>query len=286
MRLRRAKRAAFERRKDPLEVVLPNAGTGVPDLELGHRAAVGDDEIDASLRGELDRVRQEVDQHLTQPLFVGVDHRRQVGRPLEDEIDLLCLRLQAEHADQLIEEFAERHLVARKIKAARFDLGDVQDAVDQPRQVIGAALDHPDLPARFGEQAVVLVEQLRVARDGVERRAQLVAEADHVAAFRKVGCFGRFLRALQLGVGLLVRLDFLHQQRGLPPGLGLRGLPALPRQHEQPHHDADDDRERKEHFPQHVGDAVRVHAGLRQNLQVDQPQRQADETCREQESKK
>ena len=105
----------------------------------------------------------------------------------------------------------------------------------------------------FGGEAGILLQQLRVAGDGVQRRAQFVAQAHHIAALGEVGRFGDFLGALQFGVGALVRVDFLDQQRGLPPRFRLRRAPALLRQHEQPRHHADDDGQREEHLPQHVG---------------------------------
>ena len=78
------------------------------------------------------------------------------------------------------------------------------------------------------------------------------AEADDVAALGKIGGFGDFLGALQFGVGALVSVNFLDQQRGLPPGFRFRRAPALLRQHEQPCDHADDDGQREEHLPEHV----------------------------------
>ena len=106
--------------------------------------------------------------------------------------------------------------------------------------MIGAAADHADLVARLGVERRILLQQLRVAGDRVQRRAQLVAEAHDIAALGEVGGFGDLLGALQLGVGALVRVDFLDQQRGLAPRLGFRGAAALLRQHEQPRDHADD----------------------------------------------
>ena len=253
LRLRDAERAALERRKDAFEVAGLDSRAGVDHFELGDGAAVMHDELHAAALRELDGVRQQVDQDLAQALLVGVDHDRQDRRPLEDEIDALGGGLQAEHADQLIEKLAEADFVARQIQPAGLDLGDVENAVDQPGQMVGAAADHPHLIARFWQQARILLQQLGVATDRVQRRAQFMAQADDVAALGEIGRFGDFLGALQFGVGALVRVDFLDQQRGLPQGFGLRGAAALLRQHEQPRHHADDDAQREEHLPQHVG---------------------------------
>ena len=211
------------------------------------------DELHAAGLREFDGVRQQIDQDLAQPLFVGIDHDGQHRRPLEDEIDALGGGLQAEHADELIEEFAQANLVARQIQPAGLDLRDIENAVDQPGQMIGAAADHAHLVARLGLQARVLLQQLGVAGDGIQRRAQFMAQSDDISALREIGGLGDLLGALQFGVGALVRVDFLDQQRGLPPGFRFRRAPALLRQHEQPRDDADDDGQREEHLPEHVG---------------------------------
>ncbi len=62
----------------------------------------------------------------------------------------LARGLEPEHADELIEEFAKPHFVARQIQPPRLDLGNIQNAVDQAGEVIGAAADDADLVARLG----------------------------------------------------------------------------------------------------------------------------------------
>ncbi len=104
-----------------------------------------------------------------------------------------------------------------------------------------------------------------------------MAQADDIAALGEVGGFGDLLGALELGVGALVRVDLLDQQRGLPPRLGLCGAAALLRQHEQPGDHADDDAEREEHLPQHVGDEHVLAMHARRGLEIDQPEHQRDE---------
>ena len=143
--------------------------------------------------------------------------------------------------------------------------------------MVGAAPDHAHLVARLGGKAGILFQQLRIARDGVQRRAQFVTQADHIAALGEVGGFSDFLGTLKLGVGALMRVDFLNQERGLPPRFRLRRATALLSQHEQPRHHADDDGEREEHLPEHVGQKEIVHRNRRRRLQVDQPERQPDQ---------
>ena len=110
--LRNAECAALERGEDALEIVGLDSWPGVGHLEFGDRAAVVHDELHAARLREFDRVRQQVDQDLAQPLLVGVDHDRQHRRPLEHEVDAFCRGLQAEHADQLVEKIAQPDFVA------------------------------------------------------------------------------------------------------------------------------------------------------------------------------
>ena len=67
--------------------------------------------------------------------------------------------------------------------------------------MLGAAPDDADAVAAWSRDVVVPLQQLRVTEDGVERRAELVAHAHHVAALGEVGGLGRLLGLLQLGVG-------------------------------------------------------------------------------------
>ena len=75
--------------------------------------------------------------------------------------------------------------------------------------MLGAAADHLDRVDPARRHVGVALEQLRIAEDGVERRAQLVAQADDVPALRLAGGFRHLLGLLQLGVGALVRLDLV-----------------------------------------------------------------------------
>ena len=68
--------------------------------------------------------------------------------------------------------------MAVDLELAGLDLRDVEQALDQPGQMLAAALDRPRrvLDERWSPILVVL-EQLGIAEDRVERRPQLVADA-------------------------------------------------------------------------------------------------------------
>ena len=109
-------------------------------------------------------------------------------------------------------------------------------------------------PCRAGGNVGIALQELGVAQDGVERRAQLVGEADHVAALGEIGGLGHVLGALQRRVRPPVRLDFLEQESGLPPGFLLGDAAALARQNEKPSQDARYDEQDREGGPERVVD--------------------------------
>ena len=118
--------------------------------------------------------------------------------------------------------------------------------------MLAPAPDHVHRLLAVWRHTRVLTHELRVAQDGVERRADLVADGADVAALGLVGLVGAqagFLglllrglghaaRGLQGFVGLAVQLDLAHQQARLAVGFLLRHLAALVRQHQPPSHDA------------------------------------------------
>ena len=75
-----------------------------------------------------------------------------------------------------------------------------------------------------------------MAKNGVERRAQFVAQSDELAALCFVGCLRCLFGLLQLGVGTFVRLNLVHHQevgsKWRVSSSATRA--AFLRQHEQP----------------------------------------------------
>ena len=98
--------------------------------------------------------------------------------------------------------------------------------------MFGAAMNHPQ---RIGGWVVgVAFHQLRIADNGVERRADLVADTEDETALRLVRRLGDFLGPLQGCIGSPMRLDLVKQHGCLPPRFLLRLIPAFMREHHQP----------------------------------------------------
>ena len=87
-----------------------------------------------------------------------------------------------------------------QVQLARLDLGQVEHVVDQREQVLGRPVDLLQVGEEVVEPAVgrLLLEQLGVQDDGVERGAQLVAHVGQELALGAVGDLGRLPGLVQL----------------------------------------------------------------------------------------
>ena len=67
----------------------------------------------------------------------------------------------------------------------RFDLGEIQNVVDQSKQVLAVLLHSVQHLARLRRQLAVqaILHQLGIAEDGVERRAELVTHVGQELRF-------------------------------------------------------------------------------------------------------
>jgi hypothetical protein len=210
-----------------------DAGAGVFDLEDGHLAQVAGAKAHAPACVNLTALPKHVDEDLRQPPFVGPHQRGRVGHVVL-EAQALAQRLQLEHLHDLLQRLAQPQGLGVQRELAAFDARDVQRAFDQAQQVFATAADHAHgLPAvrRHGR---VFVQQLGVAQDAVQRRAQFVADGGDVACLGLVGGIGRLLGTLQGFVGAAVAVDLLDQRFGLAVGLFLRHAAAGLRQHQPP----------------------------------------------------
>src|SRR4029077_12691672 len=174
---------------DPL-LLRRNADAGIADRELDHRGGLAERRMlaapaaarDTYVRahaaplGELERVREQILQHLQQALGVGGNRPPQTGIEVRREGELAGVRFVAEIALDGLSQMRKQQLFTLDRDGARFDLGQVEDVADEVEQVGAGAVDglgELDLPGR--QVAVgVLRELLAENQDAVERRAQLV----------------------------------------------------------------------------------------------------------------
>jgi hypothetical protein len=175
---------------------------------------------------ELDGVPDEVEQHLGQPPLVaspGGQVRSNGG--LEDEP---LLGRQGFHlGDHGVDHFRQRVVGERELELAGLDLGEVEDVVDQPEEVLAAPVDPPHHIAGLrGQVAVDPVDQeLGVPQDRVERCAELVAHVGQELALVPA-CD---LELPALGLDLAEQAGVLDRHDGLG-GEGLQELDDLRRE--------------------------------------------------------
>mmetsp|Transcript_48671 Transcript_48671/g.162403 ORF Transcript_48671/g.162403 Transcript_48671/m.162403 type:complete len:582 (-) Transcript_48671:242-1987(-) len=173
-----------------------NAGVGDRDGDKvvpGHLRVVRlldelvDRESDAALDGELDRVVQEVEQHLPQPLLVAAHVDRKVGAERHVEREALVARLRVDDVERAREDLPHLERLVLELDLARLNLGDVEDVVDQVQQVLRR---HDGVAHVLTRQLGQLVAhgELQHAEHAVERRPHLVRHGGEEVPLCVIGC--------------------------------------------------------------------------------------------------
>ena len=168
--------------------VVRNADAGVLDLEGRDLAAIGDRQTDMSAASvnliALDRrlmriCRSRFSSVRTASGSVSGRSKRKPG-----PWPAACRRNMSTSWSR---NSPKRRSLRWSWKRPGLDLGDVEQAVDQAGQMLGAAPDHAHAVLSRRRDRLVALEDLGIAEHGVERRAQFVAEPDDIAALGEVG---------------------------------------------------------------------------------------------------
>src|SRR6266540_1640534 len=180
----------LERLEDQAQLVVRDPDAGVLHGELEHGIGTrqrlarelatfgdADAQLDAALLCELERVRQQVLEHLLETLLVRLDRGWDVRAVhLDLEAEVLVLGDRSERTLDEVAQVGELHVADVHFDAVGFDLGEFEDVVDQPEQVRARAVDRVrELDLLRAEVLLgVLREQLRQDQQRVEGHAQLV----------------------------------------------------------------------------------------------------------------
>ncbi len=148
-----------------------------------------------------DRVGQQVLENLLQALAIGEEHGRRTFLHLHLEPQLAIGRQRLEHPAQAIDQARHAGVFRAHFQLAGFDLGDIEDVVDQVEQVIAGGIDRLGKLDLLGAEVFlrVLRQQLGQDQRAVQRRAQFVGHVGEEFGFVLAG-------ALQL-VGAVFQLD-------------------------------------------------------------------------------
>ena len=156
-----------------------NADAGIIDCEPQRRGRLVlfsclNRDHDFATLGELDGVVDEIGENLPQPHRVAAHAPRYLLVDRAGDFQSLALGALTEKLDHILDRLdrIEHHLF--QVDFAGFDLGEVENLVDDLEQVFGGAFDG------LGEPGLVIVQpalqqQFRHAHDAVHRRADLVA---------------------------------------------------------------------------------------------------------------
>ena len=145
--------------------------------------------------GKLDGVREQVGQDLAQFERVAAHHVRQQHQ-FERQFESFCLRGLGKHQHGVFNQCAQIEFDRLAGHVSRFDLGEIEDVVDDVEQVPARALH------RFGELARLKVQlaaqqQLRHAQHAIHGGADFMAHGGQERALGPAGRLGRFLRLHQ-----------------------------------------------------------------------------------------
>ena len=205
-RLRRSALGLLELGEDALDCIGLHAGPGVAhgkakhDLGFVRPRQAGrrlQRERNPAAFGKLDGVAHEVHQDLANAHLVA-DHRlRQLGDRQPADFQALVAgarRQQLDHSLRGVGDFERR---GPELDPAGFDLGEIENFVDQREKGLGRRRDGAGIGALLGRQLGV-EQQPGHAEDAVHRRSDLVAHRGEEAGFRLACLHCLVARLLQL----------------------------------------------------------------------------------------
>ncbi len=183
-------REALEHARERLSA---HSDTGVAHGKAQHDAVIvaiehRDFDGDRSLLGELERVAEQVHEHLPQMVRIAQQRVRHLGHDGDVHPQPFHLRLGPEDAHRRVDEGVQIERDALDLQLARLDLGEVEHVVDQLQQHLRCARQRVEQVALIALE-LGLRQQLRHVHHGVQRGAHLVTDVGHEATLGRVRRF-------------------------------------------------------------------------------------------------
>ena len=151
--------------------------------------------------GKLDRIAEQVAEHLAQLAQIPLDHRRQPGRIFQRQGDPLGRCLWPKQRAEFIHQLEQGEGFAARIHMARLYLGVVENVVEDLQQGFATVLDGGQI-ALLGIAQVGIFQQRQAPENAVHGGADLVAHGGEKHRLGPVGLLG-------LGAGLPLLLHLL-----------------------------------------------------------------------------
>jgi len=141
--------------ENPPERFASDADSGVRNREpqrCRHRAvAIGrDPQGDLADLGELDRIAQQVEQHLAQPRRIADQVVAHSVSDFIDQLQALLVGPGGDHLDHLLQMVTERKAGALQLQLRGLDLGQVENVVDQVEQIVAGAAEDLHIAVLLG----------------------------------------------------------------------------------------------------------------------------------------
>ena len=182
---------------------------------------------------EFNGIAQQVHDDLAQPSRIAAHHHRHIAADVDDQFDALDGGLHCHGGNRLVDHIAQIEVDFLQFQAIGLDLGQIQHAVDQGEQGLGAAADDVHVLA-LGVVEGGLGQDLRHADDAIHGRADFVADVGEKIALGAIRGLGAEL-GIQRGLfGELAVADVddgagdARHFTGRSPGhVGLLADPAL-----------------------------------------------------------
>ena len=128
------------------------------------------------MAGELDRVGEQIGQHLAQPGGVAAQLRRDIRVRVHQHQVAVVTGRQAEHVGAINQQGGGIKRRLLQLQLAGFQLGVIEHVVDQRVQGAAGVLDQADV-FLLARRRVGFTQQLRQPQHAVQRRAYFVAHA-------------------------------------------------------------------------------------------------------------
>ena len=151
------------------------------------------------LFGKLDRIADQIDQHLLQAARIAYQRVRHLGRDIPSQRQSFLVGARLQRLDRHLDTLSKIEGHGFELKSPRFDLREIEDIIDDREQPFGTAPNRVSVVALLlGKRRVQ--EQLGHADDAVHRRADLVAHDREKLGLGAVAGFGRHLGLEQIAV--------------------------------------------------------------------------------------
>jgi hypothetical protein len=136
--------------------------------------------------GVLRGVVQQIQEHLGQPDQIAVEVHR-LRRQRDAQFEAALVDEGAARLDRPVDDLGQLDAPVAKLQRVARDAGDVDEVVDEPRQVVHVTLDEVPAPAERGLGGLRDAKQLRGVAERGERVPQLVSQRREELVLAPVG---------------------------------------------------------------------------------------------------